>query len=548
MAEQLNFQINIGGQERTVATLGELKKAIKDAEFEALKLSQQFGEADPRVQKLRGEIGKLKDAVQDSAAATANFAKGAGAFPVIARSLQGIASGFAAVQGAMGLLGLESEDVAKSLLKVQSALALATGLEALVESIDQFGNLVALIETRVIPALYSMSIATKTALGVVVGAITTAIAAWVEYENAQERAKKAEEERLKSKEKGDKAYLEGVLASLERNRKYDLAYLNSKKASDQEIFEKEQYYLKERLKYYENYYNSLENKDSDNALATLKTIKDLNTEIQVAELNHLTKINEIREKDVQDEKDRLQKIEDANREAQSRMMALWLQALENKSQKAKEDAKADEDYLAQQWANEEALQAKRIDASNKRIIDEKNAKDALINAEQQLLDARFAMAGATVQLFAAMAGQNEKMANALFVVDKALAVAKVIVDMYAEIAGYARANSVYGPAGQAITAAQTAAAKWRAGASIAVIVATTIAKFKNGTTAGFGGGTGTLGVAPIVPQLPTAQATFLNQETINALGNQAVRAYVVETDMTTNQQRIQAIRQRARFG
>jgi hypothetical protein len=41
--------------------------------------------------------------------------------------------------------------------------------------------------------------------------------------------------------------------------------------------------------------------------------------------------------------------------------------------------------------------------------------------------------------------------------------------------------------------------------------------------------------------------TQLNSSTINALGNQAIKAYVVETDVTSNQQRVKAIQQRARF-
>jgi hypothetical protein len=53
--------------------------------------------------------------------------------------------------------------------------------------------------------------------------------------------------------------------------------------------------------------------------------------------------------------------------------------------------------------------------------------------------------------------------------------------------------------------------------------------------------------APVAPQLPQAQTTNLSQSTINDIGNQAVRAYVVESDVTSNQQRIAAIRQRARF-
>jgi hypothetical protein len=44
-----------------------------------------------------------------------------------------------------------------------------------------------------------------------------------------------------------------------------------------------------------------------------------------------------------------------------------------------------------------------------------------------------------------------------------------------------------------------------------------------------------------------AQTTNISQQSINDIGNQAVRAYVIESDVTSNQQRMAAIRQRARF-
>ena len=53
--------------------------------------------------------------------------------------------------------------------------------------------------------------------------------------------------------------------------------------------------------------------------------------------------------------------------------------------------------------------------------------------------------------------------------------------------------------------------------------------------------------APMMPQLPRPTTTNLSQQSINDIGNQAVRAYVIESDVTSNQQRISAIRQRARF-
>jgi hypothetical protein len=60
-------------------------------------------------------------------------------------------------------------------------------------------------------------------------------------------------------------------------------------------------------------------------------------------------------------------------------------------------------------------------------------------------------------------------------------------------------------------------------------------------------GGGASSVSPLSPQRAETQTTNLSAQTINAIGNQAIRAYVVETDITSNQKRVQAIKQRARF-
>jgi hypothetical protein len=70
-----------------------------------------------------------------------------------------------------------------------------------------------------------------------------------------------------------------------------------------------------------------------------------------------------------------------------------------------------------------------------------------------------------------------------------------------------------------------------------------------GVPGGSSGSTPSLNAsAPVAPPQPQAQTTTLDSQSINAIGNQAVRAYVVENDVTSNQQRIAAIQQRARFG
>ncbi len=137
MAE-LNFKININGVEKSINNFRDLRTSLKEAEFQALSLSAQFGESDSRVVELRKSIGLLKDVIGDAAAAQSNYNKGAGIFPAIASSVQGIASGFTAVQGAIGLVGIESKDLEKQLLRVQSALAFSQGLSGIIQSKDAF--------------------------------------------------------------------------------------------------------------------------------------------------------------------------------------------------------------------------------------------------------------------------------------------------------------------------------------------------------------------------------------------------------------------------
>ena len=47
---------------------------------------------------------------------------------------------------------------------------------------------------------------------------------------------------------------------------------------------------------------------------------------------------------------------------------------------------------------------------------------------------------------------------------------------------------------------------------------------------------------------PTLQTTVLNQSQLNLLGGQLMRAYVVESDITSSQQRTNRIQNAAEFG
>ena len=64
-----------------------------------------------------------------------------------------------------------------------------------------------------------------------------------------------------------------------------------------------------------------------------------------------------------------------------------------------------------------------------------------------------------------------------------------------------------------------------------------------------GGGAGAGGSAPSIsaPVLPQAATTTLNQGQINQIGNTAARAFVLETDVSGNQERIKRLNRAARI-
>lgn len=189
----------------------------------------------------------------------------------------------------------------------------------------------------------------------------------------------------------------------------------------------------------------------------------------------------------------------------------------------------------------------------------KEYNDALIESEKGLFDARLGFAKGLISGLMDLAGQNKKIANALFLVDKALAIGEIIVNTHREISGYwSNPTWKLSPdGGVGAATAASAAAKIRAATSIASIAASTIAKYMGGgggslPSAGGGGGVGATATA-------TAQATpsvnlFGQGNQLNQVGaptsvetnqNITVQAVVSETDVTTTQTKIDKIKKNA---
>lgn len=147
--------IDIQIQSNSEQAVGSLRSQLKQAQADVASLSEKFGATSMEAIEAAKKAGELKDKIGDAKALTDAFNPDA-KFKALSSSLAGVAGGFAAVQGGMALFGQQSEDVEKTLLKVQSAMALSQGLQSVGESVDSFKQLGAVIKSAsVVQSIYN---------------------------------------------------------------------------------------------------------------------------------------------------------------------------------------------------------------------------------------------------------------------------------------------------------------------------------------------------------------------------------------------------------
>jgi hypothetical protein len=325
----------------------------------------------------------------------------------------------------------------------------------------------------------------------------------------------------------------------------------------------------------------------------LELEKTFNDKLEVvknnAELtNKLNAEYELQWQAIQDKYDQLEL--DKEKEKQAALLKIQKDAAAEKQ--AELDAYEEENFLAGETARSRELIAVRdsyftkitelenngLDASNLReeqrlkeqeINDKYDAEDlakitalneAKIAAQRALEDAKLAIASGAIDLAKALAGKNEKAANAIFLVEKALAIAQVVISTQREIAGYYSNPtwSLLPDGGLAIKTSMAAAAKIRAGLSIASIVATSISKFKGGggsaASAGGGGGGGSMGGGLTMVSAAgggggggVAQFNPLNTNFVNNRPNQVSQTYVLAGDVANAQEARNRVQDLARL-
>ena len=177
MAEKKVIELEVN------SNLGNLKQQLKAAQVEVQTLAEKFGATSAQAVEAAKKAAILKDKIGDAKALTDAFNPDA-KFKALSGALTGVAGGFSVVTGAMAAFGKQNEDVEKALLKVQGAMALASGAQAIGESIDSFKQLGAVLKANTIvqrimtaaQAVYNAVMAANPAAAIVL-TITALIAA-----------------------------------------------------------------------------------------------------------------------------------------------------------------------------------------------------------------------------------------------------------------------------------------------------------------------------------------------------------------------------------
>lgn len=584
MAENAKVGIDL------VADTRSLRSQLRESVQELARLQNTAGASAKEIANAAKRAAELKDRIGDAKATIDAFNPDA-KFKAFGQSIQGVAGAFAGAQGALALFGVESENVQKQLLKVQGALAFSEGLNTILGSIDGFKNLALVIKTQVLQAFTTLRgaiiasgigalaiglgllianfdkvkeavlklIPGLSALGDTIGKIVDSVTDFVGITSETDRAL----ELYAKNSKGRKEQYERELKVLESQgasekdlsekrkqiAKEDINVLEAKKRNGVKLSEEET----KNLANSKNELVVIEGNYQKSVLATQKKgndeyLKKQNERIDqelANELARITRINELAEAGLSQDELKIVKVK-------QQLEADLLLFSDNERLKADLTRKSAEqiDKIKRESSKSEVKELKDV----KNIFDiVQNNKPKTVALVTSAMD-RSIKAAADSEIKIAKLTQEQKLgiiSNALrtgmqlagegTVAGKALGIADATINTYV---GATQALSTLPPPFSFIAAAATIA---QGLLTVNSIINTPLPSMPGVSDTSGGGGGARLSAAPVPPSFTPNAPTALDQTSLNAIGNVAARAYVVESDITGSQKRIRRIENSARI-
>jgi hypothetical protein len=547
----LEATMNASGAEGSVKSL---KAQLREAQADVATMADKFGLTSDAAQKAAKKAAELKDAIGDAKLLTDAFNPDA-KFKSFSNAISGVVGGFSALQGAQALFGDQSEDLAKTLAKVQGAMALSQGINSVLEAKDAFKVLSGVIKTNVITSLTTLRgalIATgigALAVGVgllvanfdkvkeavlnfipglksvtdyvgkLINKITDFIGVTSDAKRAQESFIKDTEKQIKKTDefldsqgyKYDEFTQRKIKANLEY-KKHELELANDKTRKEGET--------QALLKAYRDKADyEIRQADADRLAKNQENINKRQKQIDDAAANEKNKRDQANEKKKQDDIDFYNKLDN----------------VQNELGKARED---------RQIANANNFN------NTLKLLGENRSQNEIAEANRRVAnaEAETIMKRQLISIYADALGSLSQLVGAQTAVGKGLAIAQIAIGT---ATGYI----------QGLEIAQKSAKATGPGAAFAfpIFYATQIAavlgaaaKAKSVLSGVKGGGNLNL---PSPPPMPTTAApigpqmgsTALQQAQINAAGSAAVQAFVLESDVSGNQERIERLNRAARI-
>ena len=152
------------------SNLGSLKEQLLSARQSVQELADRFGASSQQVADAADNVRALEKEIKQTSKTLKSIGI-EGKFTAITGSITGVLNGFQAVQGSLGVIGIESKNVEAALLKVQSAMALADGVEGLFKAQTSFKRL----KDIGVGAFQGMTTAGKAFAATGIGLLITAI-------------------------------------------------------------------------------------------------------------------------------------------------------------------------------------------------------------------------------------------------------------------------------------------------------------------------------------------------------------------------------------
>lgn len=560
---------------QAVESVSSIKKQLRDATNDLVVMADKFGQNSQEAVTAAKRVAELRDRIGDAKSMADAFNPDA-KFKAVSQSVQGIAGAFAAVQGAMASFGVESEDLQKSLLKVQGALALSEGLNTFFDTgIQGFRNL----KTVAIDAFQGIKAAIgSTGIGLLVVALGTIVAYWEDIKRAVSGVSEEQEKLASSatklaeaeKEKLDALSSQDNILKLQGKSEGDILKLKIKQ-TDQVI---------KSLQAQLNGQIALENAQIKAASRNKEILEGVLRWLFLplsAILKAVDSVGSALGKDFGLEKglfgglskllfdpEGIKKDGDkANKELQKQILALQntRAGYELSLKKSATGGKTTTEGGGKiDKIDLETIEGKQINAIERlglayKTLDAVRAESTLKNQDTTAMNIKLAQdeANARKAAYGEIGEALGILANAADQgsdLQKGLALAQIAIDTGLSISNLTATSSAPTPDNLA-TGGLSGFAKYAVG--IAKILANmaaarNIIKGANANSSGGGNPTQSGMTAPVTPASQIQQTvTTLNQGTINALGNQAIKAYVLESDVTNSQNRVTRILNSSRF-